>query len=219
MKPPVAGGCVFLIISAKLPRLPTAATACPRTVVAQKLLSCVYRTGQRFGAVYLIDVLIGRSTERVVQFGHDQLPVFGVGAELNEKQWRTVMRQLVALGHLQPDSEAFGALKLTASARGVLKGESEVMLREETPAGSGRKRGVKAKPARRGAASSSASPGSTAVSTSFGKAEKENLLGVLRVWRSDVARKRGVPAYVVLHDATLEGIASSRPRLTTNFAP
>jgi ATP-dependent DNA helicase RecQ len=182
------------------------------TVVAQKALSCVYRTGQRFGARHLIDVLIGRSTERVMQFKHSQLPVFGVGAELNEKQWRTVMRQLLALGHIQPDSEAFGALKLTASARGVLKGESAVMLREETAAGLGRKRGVKAKPARRGAASSSASLGSTVVSTSFGKAERENLLGVLREWRSGVARKRGVPAYVVLHDATLEGIASARPK-------
>ena len=182
------------------------------TVVAQKALSCVYRTGQRFGAGHLIDVLIGRSTERVVQFGHGQLPVFGVGAELNEKQWRTVVRQLVALGHIQLDSEAYGALKLTASARAVLKGESAVMLREVTAAGLGRKRGVKAKPARPGAASSSASPGSAVVSTSFGKAEKENLLGVLRVWRSGVARKRGVPAYVVLHDASLEGIASSRPK-------
>lgn len=182
------------------------------TVVAQKALSCVYRTGQRFGAGHLIDVLIGRSTERVVQFGHGQLPVFGVGAELNEKQWRTVMRQLVALGHIQPDCEAFGALKLTASARCILQGESAVMLRQETSAGLGRKRGVKEKPASRGAASSSPSLGSTTLSTGFDKGEKDKLLGVLRVWRSGVARKRGVPAYVVLHDATLEDIASSRPK-------
>src|SRR5258705_13114732 len=101
-------------------------------VIAQKLLSCAYRTGQRFGAMHLIDVLVGRLTERVKQFGHDRISVFGIGAELNEKQWRAALRQLVALGHLQPDSEAFGALKLTESARGVLKGETEVMLREET---------------------------------------------------------------------------------------
>src|ERR1700688_3176832 len=100
-------------------------------VVAQKLLSCAYRTGQRFGAMHLIDVLVGRMTERVTQFGHDKLSVFGIGRELNEKQWRGVMRQLVAMGHLRADSEAFGALKLTESARGVLKGETEVMLREE----------------------------------------------------------------------------------------
>src|ERR1700704_735367 len=104
-------------------------------VIAQTLLSCAYRTGQRFGAMHLIDVLIGRSTERVKQFGHDRISVFGIGAELNEKQWRAALRQLGALGHLRPDSEAFGALKLTGSARGVLKGETEVMLREE-PAGS-----------------------------------------------------------------------------------
>src|SRR6201996_6372625 len=101
-------------------------------VLAQKLLSCAYRTGQRFGAMHLIDVLIGRLTEKVTQFGHDKLSVFGIGAELNEKQWRAVLRQLVAMGHLQADSEAFGALKLTESARGVLKGETEVMLREQT---------------------------------------------------------------------------------------
>src|SRR6202521_1466044 len=102
-------------------------------VVAQKLLSCAYRTGQRFGAMHLIDVLVGRMTERVTQFGHDKLSVFGIGRELNEKQWRGVMRQLVAMGHLRADSEAFGALKLTESARGVLKGETEVMLREQIP--------------------------------------------------------------------------------------
>src|SRR6478672_2132024 len=104
-------------------------------VVAQKLLSCVYRTGQRFGAMHLIDVLVGRMTERVKQFGHDKISVFGIGAELNEKQWRAALRQLVAMGHLQADSEAFGALKLTETARGILKGETEVMLRE-APAGS-----------------------------------------------------------------------------------
>ncbi len=102
-------------------------------VIAQKLLSCAYRTGQRFGAMHLIDVLIGRMTERVKQFGHDKLSVFGIGRELNEKQWRAALRQLVAMGHLRADGEAFGALKLTDSARGVLKGETEVMLREQVP--------------------------------------------------------------------------------------
>ena len=169
-------------------------------VIAQKLLSCAYRTGQRFGAMHLIDVLIGRSTERVKQFGHDRISVFGIGAELNEKQWRAALRQLVALGHLQPDSEAFGALKLTDSARGVLKGETEVMLREE-PAGS-RIRASRTK-SRRGDIAPR-SPGRT-------ETGDPALLGILRAWRSEVARKRGVPAYVVFHDATLDGIATSRP--------
>src|SRR5665647_3433473 len=169
-------------------------------VIAQKLLSCAYRTGQRFGAMHLIDVLVGRETERVKQFGHDRISVFGIGSELNEKQWRAIVRQLVAMGHLQPDSEAFGALKLTETARGVLKGETEVMLREETPGS--RLRATRTK-SRRGDIAS--------VSSGAGKAGDPTLLGVLRAWRSQVARTRGVPAYVVLHDATIDGIATSRP--------
>src|SRR5436305_8787595 len=102
-------------------------------VTAQKLLSCVYRTGQRFGAMHLIDVLIGRLTDRVKQFGHERLSVFGIGRELNEKQWRSALRQLIAMGHLRADSDAFGALKLTETSRGVLKGETDVWLREQVP--------------------------------------------------------------------------------------
>jgi ATP-dependent DNA helicase RecQ len=168
-------------------------------VIAQKLLSCVYRTGQRFGAMHLIDVLIGRLTERVKQFGHDRLSVFGIGRELNEKQWRAVLRQLVAMGHLHADSEAFGALKLTESARAVLKGEAEVMLREQT---AGRDRPSRAK-SRRGDLATQPGTG--------GKPVNADLLAVLRAWRSELARTRGVPAYVVLHDATIDGIAASRP--------
>jgi ATP-dependent DNA helicase RecQ len=170
-------------------------------VIAQKLLSCAYRTGQRFGAMHLIDVLIGRMTERVKQFGHDKISVFGIGRELNEKQWRAVIRQLVALDHLQPDTEAFGALKLTDSARGVLKGETEVMLREETPGS--RLRTSRTKSSR---GDISARPAGE------GEAGDPNLLGALRAWRSQIARKRGVPAYVVLHDSTIDGIATARPR-------
>jgi ATP-dependent DNA helicase RecQ len=169
-------------------------------VIAQKLLSCAYRTGQRFGAMHLIDVLIGRLTDRVKQFGHDRISVFGIGAELNEKQWRAVIRQLVAIGHLQPDAEAFGALKLTETARGVLKGETGVLLREE--AAGTRVRPSRTKSRRGDLASISAGPG---------KAGDPSLIGALRAWRSEVARQRGVPAYVVLHDSTIDGIAASRP--------
>jgi ATP-dependent DNA helicase RecQ len=175
-------------------------------VAAQKLLSCAYRTGQRFGAMHLIDVLVGRMTERVKQFGHDRISVFGIGAELNEKQWRAVIRQLVAMGHLRPDSEAFGALKLTESARGVLKGETEVMLREEIPGARIRASRTKS---RRG----------DIAQPSPGRTETGNpaLLGALRAWRSQVARTRGVPAYVVLHDSTIDGIATSRPTTLTQL--
>jgi ATP-dependent DNA helicase RecQ len=170
-------------------------------VIAQKLLSCAYRTGQRFGAMHLIDVLIGRLTERITQFGHDRLSVFGIGRELNEKQWRAAMRQLVAMGHLQSDSEAFGAMKLTDSARGVLKGETEVLLREEVAGARNRASRTKS---RRGdlAPLPAAGPG------------HPDLLATLRAWRSEVARKHGVPAYVVLHDATIEDIATASPKTT-----
>jgi ATP-dependent DNA helicase RecQ len=175
-------------------------------VIAQKLLSCVYRTGQRFGGMHLIDVLIGRMTERVKQFGHDKISVFGIGAELNEKQWRAALRQLVAMGHLQADREAFGALKLTETARGILKGETEVMLRE-APAGT-RHRPSRTK-SRRG----------DIVSISPGHEDTGNssLLAALKAWRSQTARTRGVPAYVVLHDSTIDGIATSRPTTLTQL--
>ncbi len=175
-------------------------SVCDGKVIAQKLLSCAYRTGQRFGAMHLIDVLIGRMTERVGQFGHDKLTVFGIGRELNEKQWRAALRQLVAMGHLRPDSEAFGALKLTETARGVLKGETEVWLREQT-AGS------------RNRASRSKSRRSDLAPLPAGQAATGNpvLIAALRAWRSGKARQHGVPAYVVLHDTTIDGIAASRP--------
>ncbi len=167
-------------------------------VAAQKLLSCAYRTGQRFGAMHLIDVLVGRLTEKVTQFGHDKLSVFGIGVDLNEKQWRAVIRQLVAMGHLRADSEAFGALKLTETARGVLKGETEVMLREAAPGT--RVRASRAK-SRRGDLAPRAET----------KPADAGLQAALRAWRADIARQRSVPAYVVLHDSTIDGIAAARP--------
>jgi ATP-dependent DNA helicase RecQ len=169
------------------------------SVAAQKVLSCVYRTGQRFGAMHLIDVLLGKSTERTTQLGHEKLSVFGVGAELNERQWRSVLRQLVALGHLQSASEAFGGLKLTESARGVLRGETRVMLREETPTSTRRRRDRRA-----GAA--------TATSSGASGGGSPSLLAALRNWRSSTAREHGVPAYVILHDSTLEGIVAALPK-------
>ncbi len=180
-------------------------TAPPRlwdgSVAAQKALSCAYRTGQRFGAMHLIDVLIGKSTERTTQLGHEKLSVFGVGTDLNERQWRSVLRQLVALGHLQSASEAYGGLKLTEAARGVLRGETRVMLREETSTSTKRRRASRA-----GTATAAATP------TVTGQAGSSNLLNALRSWRSSTAREHNVPAYVILHDATLEGIVAALPR-------
>src|SRR4030081_3471919 len=142
-------------------------------VIAQKLLSCAYRTGQRFGAMHLIDILVGRMTERVKQFVHDRLSVFGIGRELNEKQWRGAMRQLVAMGHLRPHSEAFGALKPTVTARGVLKGETEVMLRAEP-----------AVPRSRPSRSKSRRGDLAPLPASQGEAGNPALVSALRAWRS-----------------------------------
>ena len=165
------------------------------TVAAQQALSCVYRTGQRFGAGHGIDVLLGRQTERVSQLGHDRLSTFGIGHGLDERQWRTVFRQLVALGHLWADGDAFGALKLTQTAREVLKGKTNVMLREQS-----------ARPARvrRSKKVAARDPGGA-------NGPDSALLRALRAWRLGVAREHGVPAFVVFHDGTLETIAATRP--------
>ncbi|TMH46560.1 MAG: ATP-dependent DNA helicase RecQ, partial [Betaproteobacteria bacterium] len=164
------------------------------TLAAQQALSCVYRTGQRFGAGHVIDVLLGQDTGRVSQLGHDRISTFGIGRDLDERQWRAVFRQLVALGHLRADGEAFGALKLTQTARQVLKGETSVMLREQAARPARVKRGKK-----------------TAREASGAVALDSALLRALRAWRLDIAREHGVPAFVVFHDSTLETIAALQP--------
>ena len=162
------------------------------TVAAQKALSCVYRTGQRFGAVHLIDVLLGKETERVLQWNHQALSTFGVGRELDEKVWRTVFRQLVAQGLLAVDHAGHGSLLLTEASRAVLSGGQTVHLRQAQAGkrGSGRAR------------ASAAGLG----------AEQERLWQRLREWRAGVAKEHGVPAYVVFHDATLAELARTRPQ-------
>jgi ATP-dependent DNA helicase RecQ len=165
------------------------------TVVAQQALSCVYRTGQRFGAGHVIDVLLGRAEGRVSQLGHDRLSTFGIGGTLDERQWRAVFRQLVALGYLWADGEAFGALKLTPSSRQVLKGETSVMLREQAARPARVKRGKKA----------------VARETAGAAPLDSALLRALRAWRLGIAREHGVPAFVVFHDSTLETIAALQP--------
>ncbi|MBI2969580.1 MAG: RecQ family ATP-dependent DNA helicase, partial [Gammaproteobacteria bacterium] len=164
------------------------------TEAAQKALSCIYRTGQRFGAVHLIDVLRGRATERVAQRGHDKLSVFGTGADLDEPEWRGVFRQLVALGFIRPDHAAWGALRLTGSSRLVLKGEQLVPMRRVLR-GAGRKE----KPRRK----------TDAVPLPAASAD---LLGRLKAWRLEQARAQSVPAYVIFHDRTLAAIAALQPR-------
>ena len=166
------------------------------TVAAQKALSAALRTGQRFGAGHLIDILRGKSTDKIKQFGHDSLPTFGVGVDLDDMGWRSVFRQLLASGLLEVDVQAYGALKLTDAARPVLKSETTLTLRRHIARAKGK-----------GARSSSTrkSSGTRAHSDS-------PLFEKLRTWRAEKAREQGVPAYVILHDRTLAELAEQRPQ-------
>jgi ATP-dependent DNA helicase RecQ len=165
------------------------------TVAAQKALSCVYRTGQRFGAAHVIDVLRGADTAKVRQSGHAMLSTYGVGTELDARQWRSVFRQLVAAGLLEVDLEGHGALRLTASSAGVLRGERSLALRSEPPAAA----------RRHDRAGREAKPGIELPAAAAQRFES------LRHWRAETARTQSVPAYVIFHDATLREIALAQP--------
>ncbi|HET9485574.1 MAG TPA: DNA helicase RecQ [Xanthomonadales bacterium] len=175
------------------------------TVAAQKLLSCIYRTGQRFGAAYVIDVLRGADNDRIADFGHDRLSVHGIGAELDADRWRSILRQLVALGLVDVDVEAYGALKLTEASRAVLKGERSVELREEIELPRAR---APRKGRRRGEAAV-APPGADELAQASG--EQQAAFAALRALRARLAREQAVPAYVIFHDATLRAIALAEP--------
>jgi len=170
------------------------------TVAAQKALSAIYRTGQRFGAVHVIDVLRGKPSERTSRLGHDALPVFGVGTELDDVAWRGVFRQLVALGLARVDHAAHGALKLTEASRPVLRGEVRVEMRPTV---------TRVRPAR-GAARA-------ALADDLPPPDA-GLLERMKAWRLAESRAQGVPAYVILHDATLAEVARRRPRDLASLA-
>ncbi len=174
------------------------------TVAAQKLLSTIVRLqrerNQRFGAGHLIDILLGKRTERVAQWDHDQLSTFGIGGELTELQWRAVARQLLASGILAVSGDGHGTLGVTDSAWEVLRGERPVQLRQET-----------LERAQRSRSSSRTAGGSrSAAAAELNEADRA-LFELLRTWRGETARAAGVPAYVVFPDSTLTGIAQARP--------
>ncbi|MDF2445457.1 MAG: recQ [Moraxellaceae bacterium] len=163
------------------------------TEPARMALSAVYRTGSRYGVEYLVDVLRGERTERLLANGHESLSVFGRGAELPEKEWRSIFRQLLARGFLQTDPEGFGALRLDDSCRPLLRGDATLMLRREqaktvTPRKSG---------------------GKPALDIA---SEDRVLWEALRSKRRQLAQEQGVPPYVIFHDSTLMEILSARPR-------
>lgn len=158
------------------------------TVAAQKALSCVYRTEQRFGVTYLVDVLLGKSNERITRFGHDRVSTFGIGGELSANEWKALYRQLIASGYLSVDMEGHGGIHLTQEAKPVLRGEKTLTLRKPVKAA-----------ARRRSKSASIAPG------------QGPLWEALRSHRKALADEQSVPAYVIFNDATLAELVERRP--------
>ncbi len=164
------------------------------TEAARKALSCVFRTGQIFGAGHLIDVLLGADTERVRKFGHDRLSTFGIGREFERTEWRSLFRQLVAAGHLTVDVAGHGSLKLTDQCRPLLRGETSLSLRREPP---------RRKPAKQ---------------RRDATAHDDPLFQTLRQLRFALAKAQGVPPYVIFSDASLRDMAQLRPATLDQFA-
>jgi len=168
------------------------------SVVAQKALSCVYKTEQRFGVTYLVDVLLGKDNERIKQFGHDKLSLFGIGKELEVKQWRSIFRQLIARNLLSVDIEGHGSLRLTEQCRPVLRGEETLMLRKETKQEKTQQRGRKA--------------------NSNVKDADKILWEALRACRKELSDELGVPPYVIFHDAALMQMVERQPQNREQFS-
>jgi ATP-dependent DNA helicase RecQ len=170
------------------------------TEVAQKALSCIYRTGQRFGVNYLIDVLLGRSNERIIKLRHNNISTFGIGKELKETEWRSVFRQLIAMSFANVDVEGFGSVQLTEKARPLLRGEIRLNLRKDITT----KKLKKDKKLRRS-------------QQQFPQTDKA-IWEKLRAKRLELAKAQDVPPYVIFHDSTLEEMVSKRPSNLKQFA-
>lgn len=161
------------------------------TEAARKALSCVYRSGQRFGVNYIADILTGKVDARIQRNGHDQLSTFGIGAEYTAVEWRGIFRQLIAQGYLHVDMERHGALRLTESARPLLRGETQLQLRRQAKNTKSKTKAAK-------------KPGAL-------RADDYPLFEALRQCRLELSRDLGVPPYVIFHDSTLLEIARLRP--------
>jgi ATP-dependent DNA helicase RecQ len=172
------------------------------TVAVQKALSCVFRTGQRFGVTYLIDVLRGSENERILQAGHHQVSTYGIGTELSANEWKSVFRQLVANGYLRADPDGYGALQLTEECRPLLKGRQTIELRKDP---------VVKKAAGRASGGRSSAPVKDQVTDQAG-------WDALRACRKELADKQGVPPYVIFHDTTLFGMLERKPRTLEELA-
>ncbi|CDS52658.1 ATP-dependent DNA helicase RecQ [Polaromonas sp. CG9_12] len=178
------------------------------TEAARKMLSCIYRvhqtSGISFGAGHIMDILRGKPTEKVVQYGHDQLSTFGIGADLPEAQWRGVLRQLIASNLVRVNAEAFNTLQLMPDARQVLKGEVNVLLRQQAVS-------AKAERPRRGSKASAKKTSAKGMAEATLNAGALERLARLKAWRAEVAREHNLPAFVIFHDATLRAIAERAP--------
>ena len=171
------------------------------TVAAQKVLSCVVRTGQRFGAGHVTDVLLGRDTKKVRRFGHDTLSTYGIGTELNKGGWRSVVRQLVAADLLRVDVSGYGALKLTPACEPVLHGKEPIALRKD-------RRPPRTKKRKKQTAPAEGLPDTP---------EAKALFNVLRQRRLELATEQDVPPYVIFHDKTLAAMVVHQPTDLDSF--
>ena len=190
------------------------------TEAARKALSCIWRfhqqRGQRFGAGHLIDVLRGKTTDKVTQYGHAQLTTFGIGADLAEAQWRAVLRQLIALGHVRTEGE-YNTLELAPSARAVLRGEVPLLLRQPSETSASARGSRKRRD--RTAGSGGASRGSAGKPPPLPlDAEATERYDALKAWRSEVAREHNLPAYIVFQDAVLAEMARVHPGTLAELA-
>ena len=170
------------------------------TIAAQKALSCIYRTGERFGQAYIVDVLLGVENDRIAQFGHDRISTFGIGTEHDNRTWRAILRQLIALRLVDVDLAGHGGLSIAPAGRDFLRDKPTLMLRVPAPP-----RARRAKVAR------------SAAQTAIADADRD-LFQALRQKRLDMARTQNVPPYVIFHDKTLIELAAARPSSRAEMA-
>ncbi len=168
------------------------------TVAAQKALSCVHRTGQRFGVTYLIEVLSGKETDRIKRFGHDRLSVFAIGKEYDARQWSSIFRQLISHNLLAVDIEGHGGLRLTEQCREILRGEQILLLRKESKRAKTERKGRK--------------------SYNTEKASNTELWEALRSCRKTLADENNVPPFMIFHDAALTEMLERQPENREQFA-
>lgn len=166
------------------------------TVLAQKAISCAYRTGERFGVSYLTDVLVGAKNDKIRKFGHDQVSTYGIGKDLSKSEWQNIYRQLVSRNFLAPNAEGFGSLEITQTGRSFLKEKSTLSMREY----------VKTSETERTQRSDRKS------APVFKTAADQTLYDALKAARSELAKTQNVPAYVIFHDKTLVELAQHKPK-------